>query len=129
MTIGQMVKHYGYHVPLNAVKDAAHSMGLTSRSTKWPTVRRAWLKDHPTCAGCGAVHCVQVHHKQPFHIHPELELDNKNFITLCEAAPGDHHLNLGHLGNWKNFNPHVEADAALFLKRIKDHVVQPSASK
>lgn len=128
MTIGSMVKHYCYHAPVMAVANAAHSCGLTNRSSRWPTVRKAWLKDHSTCAACGGTYCLQVHHKEPFHLHPEKELDMKNFITLCECGPGDHHLNLGHLGNWKSFNPHVEADAAQFAKRVKDHGVQPATA-
>lgn len=111
MTIGQMCKAYGYHKPIMAIANAAHSLGLTSRSTQWPRVRKAWLKIHPACAACGHTLMVQVHHKKPFHIHPELELEPSNFITLCECAPSDHHLNLGHLGNWKNFNINVEVDA------------------
>jgi 5-methylcytosine-specific restriction enzyme A len=99
------------HVVKNVVTDAAHSLGLTSRSTQWPRVRKAWLKDHPTCAACGSIECIQVHHKKPFHDYPELELDPKNFITLCERRPVNDHLEIGHLGNWKDFNTNVESDA------------------
>lgn len=116
------IKHYVYHVPTQAVADVFHAAGLTSRSSQWPTARRNHLRLHPACAACGGVHCVQVHHKQPFHLHPELELDPNNFITLCECSPGDDHLRIGHLGNWKSFNPHVVEDAALLLKRARDHV-------
>lgn len=124
MSVMLAVKHYCYHAPVMAVANACHSMGLTKRSSKWPTARKNHLKIQPACAACGSTYCVQVHHKEPFHLHPELELMESNFITLCECSPGDHHLNLGHLGNWKSFNPHVEADAALFLKRVTDHGVQ-----
>jgi hypothetical protein len=118
----KQIKHYVYHVPTQAIADVFHKAGLTKRSSRWPTVRKAWLKNHPACAACGGVHCVQVHHKEPFHLHPEKELDMNNFITLCECSPGDDHLRIGHLGDWKSFNPHVEADAALMLKRAHDHV-------
>lgn len=110
MTIGQMCKAYGYHKPAMAIANACHSCGLTKRSTQWPKVRKEHLKLHPACAACGHTLMVQVHHKKPFHLHPELELDPKNFITLCECSPSDHHLKLGHHGNWKDFNPTVEAD-------------------
>ncbi len=116
MTITQMVKAYGYHKPAMAVANLAHSCGLTKRSSHWPAVRKAHLKLHPACAACGHTLMVQVHHKKPFHLHPELELDPKNFITLCECSPTDHHLKLGHNGDWKSFNPNVERDAANALQ-------------
>jgi 5-methylcytosine-specific restriction endonuclease McrA len=101
------------------VKDAVRTRSITHslRSPHWPAVRDQWLKDHPWCAACGKLEEVQVHHKQPFHLHPELELDPSNFISLCESKPnGNHHLEIGHLGNWKGVNPNVEADALAKLK-------------
>jgi len=88
------------------------------RSNHWPTVRKHYLEKFPTCAACGGKLNIEVHHMQPFHLHPELELDETNFITLCETPKeGDHcHLHFGHLGNWKNFNPNVIPDAAAYLK-------------
>lgn len=100
-----------FHSVKNVVADTAHSLGLTKRSTQWPKARKAWLNNHPTCAACGSKDCVQVHHKKPFHIYPELELNPINFITLCERSPVNDHLEIGHLGNWKNFNTNVESDA------------------
>lgn len=120
MTIGQMCKAYGYHKPAMAIANACHSMGLTSRSTKWPAARKNHLKIQPACMVCGHTLMVQVHHKKPFHLYPELELEESNFITLCECSPGDHHLWIGHLGDWKKFNPYVEADARVLAGR-KDH--------
>lgn len=120
-TVMAVVKHYAYHVPATAISNIAHAAGLTSRSTEWPRVRREWLKDHDFCAACGGKLCLQVHHKKPFHLHPELELNKLNFITLCECSPVNDHLHVGHKGDWKNFNANVEADAALMLK-AKNHV-------
>ncbi len=54
------------------------------RSGHWPTVRKDYLKDHPNCAVCSGNKKCEVHHKKPFHTHPELELEPTNFITLCE---------------------------------------------
>lgn len=113
------LRHYCYHAPVQAVKSVCQSLGLTKRSTKWPSARRAWLKLHPTCAACGSSYCVQVHHKLPFHEFPNLELDPRNFITLCECHPGNDHLTLGHLGDWKKYNPAVESDASFALVRSK----------
>lgn len=92
-------------------------MGMTepARSPEWPKVRRAYLKANPTCAACGSRLFREVHHVEPFHLHPELELDPANLITLCEMPFRNHHLKVGHLGNWKNWNPNVRADAAHLL--------------
>ena len=94
---------------------------LSKRSGKWPTVRKAYLEVHGECAACGSKHLLEVHHMMPFHLKPELELDPNNFITLCES--GDHgincHLAIGHLGNFKNFNPDVIRDAENMRKLIK----------
>jgi hypothetical protein len=92
------------------------------RSDEWPIVRKQWLKDHPSCAACGETKSLEVHHKQPFHLHPELELDPTNFITLCEIVSSGVlcHLKTGHLGSWKSFNVNVVQDAANDLAKIKN---------
>ena len=95
----------------------AGKVELTSpRSAQWPSVRAAWLKLHPICAACGGTTKLQVHHKLPFHLHPALELDPANFITLCESRGFMNcHLLVGHLGNFKSFNSAVsEMASALF---------------
>jgi len=88
------------------------------RSHQWPTVRKAWLKDYPTCAACGSIKSLQVHHKFPFHLDPAKELDPSNFITLCERIFTDHHFEIGHLGHFKNYNVNVEADADANLAKL-----------
>jgi len=84
------------------------------RSSHWPSVRKLFLADEPECAACGGAKKLEVHHKKPFHLQPDLELDPKNLITLCEAGTGgiNCHLAIGHLGDFKKFNPNVEDDAA-----------------
>ena len=98
------------HLPMGPVYGAA-------RSGKWPALERKWISLHGTCAACGSTEQLAAHHKHPFHICPELELDPRNLITLC----GKHccHLMVGHSGDWHAFNPHVESDAAFLLKRIE----------
>lgn len=54
------------------------------RSPHWSTVRKAHLEKHPACEVCGATAKLEVHHKLPFHLHPALELEGSNLITLCE---------------------------------------------
>jgi hypothetical protein len=105
----------------------ALSCGVASRSPKWPKVQKAHLKIEPICACCkpgeNASASLQVHHKFPFHYcvalgRPDLELDQRNLITLCETtkdrpAP-DHHLLVGHLGDFKSTNLNVKTDVTTF---------------
>lgn len=86
-------------------------IGEVPRSHLWPHIRLIHLRSQSYCKACGGTSDLEVHHIQPFHIHPELELDQKNLITLCEAVPRECHLHIGHLGNWKNFNPNIVSDA------------------
>ena len=92
----------------------------SKRSSHWPTVRKHHLEMHPTCAVCGGKDKLEVHHQKPYHLHPELELDPDNLITLCESKANgvNCHLLFGHLGNYKSFNVDVRALAADWLKRI-----------
>jgi 5-methylcytosine-specific restriction protein A len=91
------------------------------RSPKWPKVRATYLGLFPTCAVCGGKKLVEVHHIKPFHLFPELELDQNNLITLCEDyshTAANHHCFIGHLGQWKNINPDVIADAGAWNKKL-----------
>jgi hypothetical protein len=95
------------------------------RSPRWPAVERAFLKAKPWCECCGRDKVlprgVQVHHCFPFHFaillgRPDLELDPRNLIGLCETEKGIilpcHHVLLGHLDLFKSYNAHVREDAA-----------------
>lgn len=78
---------------------------MPKRSPSWPTVRAAHLKEHPTCWACGNDRDLEVHHVLPFHLFPHLELDPHNLLTLCETIGHNCHLNVGHLGSWRRYNP------------------------
>jgi 5-methylcytosine-specific restriction enzyme A len=99
-----------------------------ARSGHWPTVRKHHLTLHPTCAVCGGSEKLDVHHIRPFHLHPDLELDPNNLVTLCEANKGgvNCHLLFGHLGNFRSFNVEVLADADHWHTKIK---TRPLADK
>lgn len=93
-----------------------------TRSSKWPTVRKHHLENNPTCAVCGGTSTLEVHHKRPYHSHPELELDPDNLITLCESKSKgglNCHLVFGHLTNYKKINPNVDEDAAIWNEKLK----------
>lgn len=90
------------------------------RSPHWQHVRAVWLHLNPKCAACGDTKNLQVHHKKPLHLHPELELDPSNFITLCEDNAHNCHYVFGHAGNWHGYVPTVAADAEKHLKDVDE---------
>ena len=83
--------------------------GEQARSPEWPRVRREHLAVEPTCQWCGGTASLDVHHLEPFHVDPALELDPTNLITLCEATGLRCHLEIGHDDDWKNVVPGVRA--------------------
>lgn len=82
------------------------------RSSHWPAIEKAFRKVHPQCVCClvPSTKHVQIHHRFPFHYcvalgRPDLELDPRNLITLCEwpSHPSpDHHLLIGHLDSFRS---------------------------
>ncbi len=95
----------------------ARAHGL-ARSPEWPRVAREHLLREPACAACGyRGPKLQVHHIKPFHLHPQLELDPRNLITLCAVKGREHHLLLGHLDEWESYNEHVRADVKRFYRK------------
>ena len=97
------------------------SLSSPSRSSKWPKVRKKHLEKNPCCAVCGATAKLNVHHIKPYHLFPELELEESNLITLCECGKGgvNCHLFIGHLGNYKKINPDSVKDAATWFLKLK----------
>lgn len=97
----------------------ASAIPSEERSPKWPTVRASYLADHNSCEACGRLGTkkkpLEVHHIQPFHDHPELELERKNLQTLCDGC----HFWLGHLGSYKGWNADARKDAAWYLNKVK----------
>lgn len=101
-----------------AAEAARHGI---ARSPEWPRVEHAHLQAQPQCVACGAAGPgLQVHHMFPFHYcvalgRPDLELDPRNLITLCETEEGkpgsNHHLLIGHLDDFKSSNLDVDVDA------------------
>lgn len=84
-----------------------------SRSHEWPATRRRYLINHNSCEACGGTKLLQVHHKKPFHLFPELELDQTNLITLCQWNLC--HLYLGHGDHWDYYVPNVSELAQEYL--------------
>lgn len=105
--------------------DAASQHDL-ERSPHWGKIKQKFLEQNPYCVACGPTESVkrvmQVHHREPFHYcvlagRPDLELDARNLVTLCESQEGehaeDHHLTLGHLRDFGSYNPQVFEHASV----------------
>jgi 5-methylcytosine-specific restriction endonuclease McrA len=85
-------------------------------------VRKQHLQAEPTCRVCGGRDKIEVHHKKSFCKNPELELDRKNLITLCESKKNgvNCHLFFGHLGNYRTINSNVDKDVSAWQSKIKN---------
>lgn len=95
--------------------------GKPQRSPRWRAVRKAFLAGK-TCAACGCDEYLEAHHILPVAYYPEHELDNRFLLALCDHPARRCHLNIGHAGDYKAFNPRCIEDAALMLKRRQNRV-------
>jgi hypothetical protein len=77
-----------------------------NRSPLWNNIRDEHLRKYPECGACGGKKHLQVHHVEPYHLHPELELALTNLATLCMGRL-ECHLTLGHGDDFRAFNPLV----------------------
>ena len=101
-------------ITLEQLVDAAHDVFSrevgAKRSPKWDATRKKHLKLYPECEFCGNKANLSVHHILPFHLRPDLELEESNLITLCEKSDkygwSCHYL-LGHSLDWHGFVPTV----------------------
>ena len=92
----------------------------TKRSSEWPRVRKAYVKEHPGCAACGRIIDIEVHHIIPVHVaiamgRPELELDPENLISLCSNPC---HFVHGHLMGWSRTNEDVVEDCRRYREKV-----------
>ena len=87
-----------------------------ARSSQWPAAQHLHLLNEPVCQVCGTKNDLEVHHKLPYHEHPELELVQANMMTMCRTD----HLFVGHRKSWLSYNPTVDADAAAWRQKIKE---------
>lgn len=90
------------------------------RSPEWPKVREIHLRDNPACAICGKMSKVQVHHKVPFNIAPDLELQPDNLISLCTNKPTNCHLTFGHLKDFRATNTNIDIDAMVWRVKFEN---------
>ena len=84
------------------------------RSPQWPAVERLHLRLEAVCQVCGTKKDLDVHHLIPFSWDASKELDTDNLITLCRT----HHFLVGHLTDWKSYNPQCEPDCEIWRRKI-----------
>lgn len=88
---------------------------LEGRSGSWRRVRNEVVEAQPYCSMCGAKEPLVVHHKVPFHVAPELELDRLNCIVVCPLChwkwchdpDGPHGPEKP---SWSKWNANIDAD-------------------
>ena len=105
--------HHAMRVVSSSIRERSKRK---KRSPQWPRVEKVVLIQRPACEACGGIVRRQVHHKKPFHLYPELELDTNNLIVLC-MGPKECHIRIGHGDDFKAFNPNVVRDAVTVLDR------------
>lgn len=94
-----------------SVSSAVPCFGVP-RSPHWAQCRADHLAREPACviSGIDKSWLVNVHHIEPYHLRPELELEPTNLITLAEG-PVNVHFAVGHGGgSWLDYNPNIRAD-------------------
>lgn len=97
-----------------------HFIKPLERSPEWGRVRAEHLQRQPECQNCGKTGIMaglQVHHIVPFHCDPSRELDSDNLVTLCGNR--ECHLEKGHAGDFKSWNPLVVNDCKYWLGKRK----------
>jgi hypothetical protein len=92
----------------NPGSSIAQKYGI-ARSPLWSGVEKK-VREDAKCMTCSNDQNLQVHHIVPFHLchlvyRGDLELDDRNLLVLCEENVNDHHLLVGHLGNFESYNP------------------------
>lgn len=90
------------------------SIWSAERSSKWEKVRLEHLQIEAVCAWCGQsdVKKLEVHHIKPFHVYPNLELEQSNLITFCRFC----HFVVGHNCNWEKENVNCRKECEFHRK-------------
>lgn len=97
---------------------------ITGRSSRWPKLRNAWLKEHPCCVACGQ-DAATVHHIAPVHAYPELELDRGNLASVCDRC----HFTVGHANDWRKWVDDFESIACLIQLSIREKINIPDSGQ
>jgi len=75
-----------------------------------------WLKGK-RCVVCGGKKRVQAHHMLPFHLWPQLAMEERLWLPVCRGNPQlDCHCAIGHAGILEGINIFVLEFAGMFAK-------------
>lgn len=96
--------------------DELHPNNFTLRSPHWSTVRKEFLRKNPKCILTGTNKDLDVHHVKPFHLYPNLELEESNLRTISHP----YHFLIGHLCCWSNINSEFDWDVGQWAARIRE---------
>ena len=92
--------------------------GGKPRSSQWSWTKKEYEKLHPKICFCGITKC-QLHHITPFSQDPSKENDFDNLVWLCEGmGTRNHHLEFGHLNNFRSWNPDIKRDYLVWKTKI-----------
>lgn len=109
-----------YIATKNQSDDFVYGLSTSNtRSNKWKSISFNYKKKNGKCAVCGKTTNLVVHHKVPFHMSPEKELDENNFVVLCENRPVNCHYLFGHLMNWQGYNQNIDEDIEIWKKKLE----------
>lgn len=67
---------------------------------------QSYRDSHPDCEFCkrpGTRGSIEVHHKLPVSVAPELAADTANMVSLCKKC----HLAVGHLHDFRDYNRNI----------------------
>jgi 5-methylcytosine-specific restriction endonuclease McrA len=70
----------------------------SARDPRFRSAEREFIRRNPVCAGCGGS-ATTAHHVIPFHVRPDLEMDESNWAPVCP----DCHFVDGHARNWRKW--------------------------
>ncbi len=112
------------HDAVRAIARAAHAD--RPRDAHWDRAAAKHLLTHNRCENplCRAKlevvdgrRNLEIHHVLPFEYFPELEMDESNWVVLCRA-PHDCHRLLGHLSDFKAYNPLLRKMLSILSKLV-----------
>jgi hypothetical protein len=106
------------------------------KSDLWHEVEYQYLHvmlDHDYCVACGlrGEGLLQVHQIVPVEFcfligREDLTVNPLNMVTLCEGQekPNNHHVTLGHLGDFHWYNPDVHTDITGPWKDLHENAIK-----
>lgn len=83
----------------HVVRNKAFTIKKARRLYATRKAMKAYAEAHPRCAWCGRDKDVDVHHRVPISVNPDLAGNPDNMISLCADRC---HLYVGHNGDYRN---------------------------